>query len=67
MGADADNPEYSNRGARYAAWTHASAADDWLCSVSQSRELGMAASTLAGGRSLRWYADTFMAKNGTAC
>jgi len=67
MGADADNSEYSNRGARYAAWTHASAHDRWLSSVSHSKELGLVASTLAGGRSLRWYADTFMAKKGTGC
>jgi hypothetical protein len=67
MGGDADNPEYGNRGARYAAWTNASAADDWLGSISHSQELGAAASTLTRGRSLRWYADTFMAKKGAAC
>jgi ectoine hydroxylase-related dioxygenase (phytanoyl-CoA dioxygenase family) len=66
MGQDADNPTYSGRGARYAAWTHASADSDWLRSVSQSRELGAVGSTLGGGRSLRWYADTFLAKKGTA-
>jgi hypothetical protein len=66
MGTDADNPTYSGRGARYAAWTHASADDDRLRSLSQSRELGAVGSALGGGRSLRWYADTFMAKKDAA-
>jgi hypothetical protein len=65
MGRDAGNPDYSGRGARYSAWTHASGDDEWLRSVSHSSELASVASALVRGRSLRWYADTFMAKKGT--
>jgi ectoine hydroxylase-related dioxygenase (phytanoyl-CoA dioxygenase family) len=66
MGSDADNPAYNGRGSRYAAWTQASERSQWLRAVSHSAELGRTVSALAGGRSLRWYADTYMAKKGTA-
>lgn len=65
MGADADNAAYTARGSRYAAWTQASTTNAWLHEVSHSAELGSVVSALTGGRSLRWYADTFMAKKGT--
>jgi ectoine hydroxylase-related dioxygenase (phytanoyl-CoA dioxygenase family) len=66
MGSDADNPAFGGRGSRYAAWTQASGTNDWLRSVSQSAELGSVVARLAGGRSLRWYADTYLAKRGIA-
>jgi ectoine hydroxylase-related dioxygenase (phytanoyl-CoA dioxygenase family) len=66
MGADADSPAYNGRGSRYAAWTQASDNTEWLRAVSHSASLGAVVSGLSGGRSLRWYADTYMAKKGTA-
>jgi len=62
MGKDADRSGLASRGARYVAWVNGSEEDDWLRSLSQSRELGSIASALAGGRQLRWYTDIFMAK-----
>jgi Phytanoyl-CoA dioxygenase (PhyH) len=62
MGPDADNPTYAGRGARYAAWSNAARDSSWLRAVSQSAELATVASTLSGGRALRWYGDSFLAK-----
>jgi hypothetical protein len=62
MGADADSPRYAGRGARYAAWSNAGRDSARLRAVSQSSELAAVASTLAGGRRLRWYGDSFLAK-----
>jgi ectoine hydroxylase-related dioxygenase (phytanoyl-CoA dioxygenase family) len=62
MGENAGNPEFNSRGARYAAWVNGSSENEWLRSISQSRELGSIASTLVGDRKMRWYTDIFMAK-----
>jgi hypothetical protein len=62
MGENAANPQFNSRGPRYAAWSNASGNNPWLRTISQSRELGAVASTLLGGRKIRWYTDIFMAK-----
>jgi hypothetical protein len=55
-------PQFNSRGSRFASWFNATGENNLIRSVSQSRELGTVASTLAGGRSLRWYLDFFFAK-----
>jgi ectoine hydroxylase-related dioxygenase (phytanoyl-CoA dioxygenase family) len=62
MGQNAEKQEFNSRGARYAAWVNGSSENEWLRSISQSRELGSIASTLVGNRKMRWYTDIFMAK-----
>jgi hypothetical protein len=56
------HPQFNNRGSRFASWFNAAGENNLIRSVSQSRELGTVASTLAGGRSLRWYIDYFFVK-----
>lgn len=62
MGVDAEDPRFSSRGARYAAWPNSAAEDEWLYQLSHSPQLCSIASSLTGGRPLRWYTDIFMAK-----
>jgi ectoine hydroxylase-related dioxygenase (phytanoyl-CoA dioxygenase family) len=66
MGADADSPEFAGRGARYAAWSNPSDDVVWLREVSQSAGLAHIAADLTGGRALRWYSDSVMAKKRAA-
>jgi hypothetical protein len=62
MGPNGDDPRFNIRGGRYAAWPNTVGSEPRLKAISHSGELGKIASTLVGGRPLRWYTDVFMAK-----